>query len=219
TDRCNARAEIVPAEATIHVRRDTPPLYGLGLVERIPDDKILKFVDPLDQNHDGISGRANFVNGRVGRFGWKAQVVSLRDFAGADALDQLGLTSPAFPAESKPQGGQVTCDLVGDPEDKGTSVQAMADFVTFLAPLPADPKTTQIGVGRRLFRRMKCNACHGDKLKTAVDGVPALSRKKMKALFSDLLLHDMGDQLADGIVEGEASGREFRTPPLWGLAE
>src|SRR6185295_2068167 len=137
TDRCNARAEIVPAEATIHVRRDTPPLYGLGLVERIPDDKILKFVDPLDQNHDGISGRANFVNGRVGRFGWKAQVVSLRDFAGADALDQLGLTSPAFPAESKPQGGQVTCDLVGDPEDKGTSVQGMADFVTFLAPLPA----------------------------------------------------------------------------------
>src|SRR5262249_2524594 len=93
------------------------------------------------------------------------------------------------------------------------------DFVTLLAPLPGAPKTKQIALGRKLFRRMKCHACHSDKLRTGPSPVLALNAKRVKGLFSDLLLHDMGAELADGIVQGDATGAEFRTGPLWGIGK
>ena len=215
---CAVAGEAVPASATVRTRRDTPALFGAGLIDRVPDATILKYVDPTDRNHDGVSGRANFVGNRVGRFGWKAQSAHLADAAGSELLNEIGITSRDFPAEVLPQGRPSACDVVAEPEDDGTSVVELTAFMTLLAPLPVAPKTPDIALGLRLFHRMKCNACHSEKLKTDVDPNPALSRRKLKGLYSDLLLHDMGDQLADGVVMGEATGREFRTPPLWGVA-
>ena len=105
---------------------------------------------------------------------------------------------------------------VTDPEDDGSNVAAFADFMTLLAPLPTGPRSRQVMVGRGLFRRIKCSTCHLDKLRTGTSPVAALSNRRVR-LFSDLLLHDMG-ALGDGIEQGEASGNEFRTAPLWGVA-
>src|SRR5262249_22709618 len=107
TDVCSVPAETVPPEATVTTRRDTPPLFGLGLIDAIPDSQILRWADPTDRNRDGISGRPNMVGGRVGRFGWKAQVATLHDFSGDAYLNEMGITSPEFPNENAPQGGPV----------------------------------------------------------------------------------------------------------------
>jgi CxxC motif-containing protein (DUF1111 family) len=158
----------------------------------------------------------HLVGGRVGRFGWKAQTVSLRDFAGEAYVNEMGITSPAFASELAPQGGPVTCDPVPDPEDDGADVAAFTSFMSLLAPLPASPLSREGRIGRTVFRRSGCRACHTDRLRTGNTLPAPLARKKVKA-FSDFLLHDMGPALADGIAQGDATGSEFRTPPLWGV--
>lgn len=218
TPTCSVPGETVPGQATVSTRRDTPPLFGLGLLDTIPDDSILRLADPQDSNNDGISGRANVIGGRVGRFGWKAQVVSLHDFSGDAYLNEMGITSPEFPTENLPQGGPPTCDTVADPEDDGSNVDAFNDFMTLLAPLPPAPSTSTTRHGRALFRAAKCQACHVDKLRSGPSPVRALNRRRIRA-FSDLLLHYMGSQLADGIEQGDARGGEFRTAPLWGVGQ
>lgn len=199
-------------------RRDTPPLFGLGLIDAVSDARILRYADPTDRNHDGISGRPNLIGGRVGRFGWKAQIVSLHDFAGDAYLNELGITSPMFPVENDPQGGPAVCDAVPDPEDDGTNVAKFTDFMTLLAPLPPLPRTAASRAGKHLFRKIHCDGCHSVRRRTAANLLPALNHKRV-ALYSDLLLHDMGPVLADGIEQGESSGSEFRTAPLWGVRE
>src|SRR5262249_34000604 len=94
---------------------------------------------------------------------------------------------------------------------------AITDFLTMLAPLPAGARSPEVRRGRLVFRRTGCRACHVELLRTGDGPIPALNRKNVK-LFSDLLLHDMGPGLADGIEQGEASGAEFRTAPLWGAS-
>jgi CxxC motif-containing protein (DUF1111 family) len=213
---CAASGETVPAAATIVARRDTPPLFGLGLVETIPDDRILRLADPFDADGNGIRGHPNVVRGRIGRFGWKAQIVTLREFVAAAYLNELGVTSPDFPDELAPQGGRVTCDAVFDPEDDGTRIDAVARFLLLLAPLPqARPKA--LIAGRRIFRRIGCEACHTTRLRAGPTHPARAVRGRRIPLFSDLLLHDLGPELGDGIAQGFASGSEFRTTPLWGI--
>ena len=216
TGSCSQVGETVPPEATVVARRQSPALFGLGLVDAIADDRILKLADPTDRNNDGISGRAHLVGGRVGRFGWKADVATLREFAAGAYRDEMGITSPSFPSESAPQGGPATCDPVPDPEDDGAGVDAFTDFLTLVAPLPPLPLSADARLGRALFRRARCRGCHSDKLKTGVHALRVLHKRRVR-LFSDLLLHDMGPELADGIGQGDASGSEFRTAPLWGV--
>ena len=216
TPSCTVAGEVVPATSDVITTRDSPPLFGLGLVDTIPDDRLLQLADPNDANGDGISGRANVIGERVGRFGWKAQVVSLHDFVGEAYQTEMGITSPGFPTESNPQGAPLGCDPVADPEDDGTAVTSLTSFVTLLAPLPPLKPSPSARAGKSLFKRLQCRSCHTDKLKAGVSTVKALHRKKVPA-FSDFLLHDMGPALGDGIPQGDASGSEFRTAPLWGV--
>jgi CxxC motif-containing protein (DUF1111 family) len=212
---CAVEGEMVPAEATVSTRRITTPLFGGGLVEAIPDATILAYADPGDTDGDGISGRPNMSGGAIGRFGWKAQVATVHEFSADALLGEIGITNPDFPNESNPQGGPVVCDDVPDPEADGTAVAALDDFMVMLAPL----KPTRVkgaGAGRGLFRKIGCAACHVGKMKTGDNPVRALHRQSVR-LFSDLLLHDMGPALADGIEQGEATASEFRTAPLWGV--
>jgi len=216
TGSCSVAGETVPAAAIIVAERNAPALFGLGLVEAIPDVSI-RLV--RERQRAPLSGRfnVNHATNRIGRFGWKAQTATLHDFAADAYRDELGITSPFAPEEAPPQGVPTTCDDAGDPEDDGNDVAAFADFMTLLAPLSPPERTAQARHGRRYFRRLKCNGCHTDKYRTSRVFPVAALRGLRVPLFSDLLLHDMGPGLADGIVQEAASGSEFRTAPLWGV--
>jgi CxxC motif-containing protein (DUF1111 family) len=216
--------EIVPKEARYVSQRITTPLFGAGLIEAIPDSTLASLADPDDRNRDGISGRVSVVynpltrRNEAGRFGWKAQHSSLSIFSGDAYLNEMGITSPLFPHENLPQGKPIPpgSDPIPDPEDEGDDVELFADFMRFLAPPPVTRLSPQQERGARLFSTVGCIACHTPSLMTGKSAVAALSNKPVN-LYSDLLLHDMGDGLADGIIQGTANGREFRTAPLWGV--
>jgi CxxC motif-containing protein (DUF1111 family) len=220
--------EVVPLEATVIAQRQSTPLFGLGLIEAIPDYAILQRTNCFKP--DGVRGRAaivlDVVSGqqRVGRFGWKAQQATLLAFAGDAYLNEMGITSRLFPLENAPNGNTnmlALFDAVLDPEDEedadthNADIDFLADFMRFLAPPPRLPLTYSARVGQSLFDRVGCAACHTSVMQTGPNIVTALDRKPVP-LFSDLLLHDMG-ALGDGIAQAAAGEREMRTAPLWGL--
>jgi CxxC motif-containing protein (DUF1111 family) len=180
--------------------------------------------DPSDRDGDGISGTYNLINGPgsprhglVGRFGWKAQFVRLHDFSLEAYLDEMGITTPFRPLENGPQGGPVACDGEPDPEDDGRAVAAFTDLLMLLAPPPRESIPSDAWKGRRLFRALGCQDCHMSRYHTTEFPVGVLERRRRVLLHSDLLLHDMGPELADGIQQGSATGTEWRTAPLWGV--
>jgi cysteine-rich repeat protein len=214
TATCSVPGEVVPGEATLVARRDTPALFGLGLLEAIPELSIRLY---KERQKPPISGRYNIVENRVGRFGWKAQIATLHDFAAEAYRDEMGITTPFLPAEHPPQGGAPTCDPNPDPEDGGLDVAAFTDFMVGLAPLPSAPLTREARRGRGRFRRARCHVCHTDRYRTGRGFPVAALRNRRVRAYTDLLLHDMGPLLADGMPQASASGNEFRTAPLWGV--
>lgn len=230
---CSQAPEYVPAEANIVAGRQTTALFGLGLLDAIPDFALRLLADPNDRNRDGISGRLNMVmnpvNNRlaIGRFGWKAQVPSVLVFSGDAYLNEMGITNTLFPSESAPMGGAPTCDdgvaapgledVDGDGNGVSDGVDRFADFMRLLAPPPAAGQPTAAVLrGSQAFVVAQCARCHQPSFVTGpVRGIAALSYRRIYP-FSDLLLHDMGS-LGDGIEQGQAKGREMRTAPLWGL--
>jgi len=231
----NVRQRVTASAAALGMTRErgpagtrgyfTPPLlYGRGLIEAIPDRTLLDLADPDDRDGDGISGRVGRdAQGRVGRFLRKASVASLRDAASGSLFVELGLTTPSAREERAWVAGGVLpeADLVPDPEIGDDVADAIADFLRFLAPpapdAPDDPEELgQSVAGRRLFEEVGCARCHVPVLVTGPNEVEALSRKPV-ALYSDLLLHDMGDELADMCGPG-ATPSELRTEVLLGLS-
>ncbi len=201
--------------------RVAPVVFGLGLLEAVPEEEIREGVYQRDR-HDGISGRPNYVwderrQRRVmGRFGWKANAPNLvQQTAGAYNGD-MGITSNLFPAESC--AGQYPGCAPHPAEVSDETVTAVA-FYTRTLGVPArrdldDPKTQQ---GERLFYASGCDGCHTPTLRTGVlRGVPEVSNQTIHP-YTDLLLHDMGPGLADGRPDFLASGSEWRTAPLWGI--
>ncbi|HEU5319897.1 MAG TPA: di-heme oxidoredictase family protein [Methylomirabilota bacterium] len=209
-----------PPEAQFASVRIPTPVFGAGLVEAIAAEELLRRADPGDRNRDGVSGRAHVVGANVGRFGWKAQHAGLMAFAGEASLTELGITNPLAPVEAHAlRGGGAgeaarACDAVHEQEDTGEGVVSFSNFMLLLGPPPRGPITPPVVAGEQLFRRAGCDGCHVPELRTGPNAIAALHRKPVP-LFSDLLLHDVGT--GDGIVQGDATGREFRTAPLWGL--
>jgi CxxC motif-containing protein (DUF1111 family) len=208
--------EVVPPEATIVTGRKTTPLFGLGLVDAVPDStfenlrqnggKVNRVLDPVSR------GR------KIGKFGWKAQVSSLFVFSGDAYLNEMGITSPFFPNEQCPNGDcsmMAGCDLVADPEDNGDDVLAFTNFMTLLAPIPRGTITLSVTAGEVVFNRIGCAGCHVSSLTTGTSSIAALNQVTFHP-YSDFLLHPMG-ALGDGIEQGQAAGDEMRTAPLWGL--
>lgn len=217
--------ERVPKKATIVARRKTPPLFGLGLVDNVPDAAFLAIASAQQANTPEVAGQPSIVKDatsgteRVGRFGWKAQVATLVTFAADAYLNEMGITSPTFPKDNLPNGDASRleqCDgLKTEPEDNGAGVAAFTDFMTFLAPPPRGPITPQVTAGHAVFERIGCASCHVQTLTTGPNAIAALDRVTFEP-FSDFLLHDVGS-LGDGIEQGVAGGRQMRTAPLWGL--
>jgi CxxC motif-containing protein (DUF1111 family) len=226
-----ALPEAIPAHANAISIRSGPPVFGMGLIETIPDAAILVNADPDDRDSDGISGRANFVaaptwvtdragpyNGKyLGRFGRKAGVAFLLQQVATAYLQDMGITSDFLPVENPhPQAG-ILGDDVPDPEVSAATVNDVVFYLRTLAPPKQGAVTDQVRTGKQLFNDIGCNSCHVPSFRTGPHPtIAALSRVEVP-LYSDLLLHDMGDELADNFVEGEANGREWRTTPLWGL--
>ena len=228
-----ADAELIPAGHAVSVRLP-PPVFGAGLIEAIPEAAILANVDSLDADGDGISGRPNYVSMpsfvpgtepgagtglRLGRFGRKAQTAVLLQQVVEAYLQDIGITSPFLPVENRNPMSSVpieAVDRVVDPEVSEATVQAVTFYLRALAPPEAGRETDSRAEGRTLFTQISCAKCHTPSFTTGPSPVSALSNRTVE-LYSDLLLHDMGDGLADNRPDGQASGREWRTTPLWGL--
>lgn len=209
--------------------RVAPPMIGLGLLEAIPEAAILANADPEDANGDGISGRANRVwdiagqRSVIGRFGWKAGQPSLdQQNSNAFAID-MGLTNGLFPADdcTPSQGCAVFPSGAGADAQPEVSdgIRAAVLFYTRNLAVPArrdldDPK---VRAGEQLFHQAGCAGCHTPAFTTAAAAAEPELENQLIRPYSDLLLHDMGDGLADQHEEFLASGREWRTPPLWGI--
>jgi CxxC motif-containing protein (DUF1111 family) len=214
--------ERVPAEATVTTERRSQPLLGLGFVDAVPDDTWRAIARAEREVDPSTAGRMNMVRltsggVAVGKFGWKAQVATLMEFAGDALLNELGITNPLFRDESCPQGDCLALDFNPTPamNDDGRDVEALNDFMTMLASPARGPITDEAIDGEQVFMEIGCAHCHTPTLRTGPSAVSALNRVDFHP-FSDFLLHDMGP-LGDGIVQGQATGREMRTQPLWGL--
>jgi len=210
--------EPVPSEATSRAGRSSPDLFGFGLLDAVPDSEILARADPDDRNHDGISGRPNrFLDGRLGRFGRKAFVPTLREFNEGAFVIEIGITNPAVPTEESIGGKPIPpgVDPVPEPEITEEETNLADDFVRFLAAPSPQPLDREGERGRLIFGTIGCAGCHTPSLTTGDHPVRALRFKRVGA-YTDLLLHDMGAERGD-ICLGLASPSEFRTEPLMGL--
>ncbi|MCK6518657.1 c-type cytochrome [Myxococcota bacterium] len=208
-----------PGEGLMMSPRIAPHMVGLGLLEAIPEDRLIELADPQDQDGDGISGRVQRHGEGVGRFGWKADAVNVEaQVAGAFAGD-MGLTSRLVPQDDC-TAAQVEC--LDEPNGGEPEVSdEIFDLVTLYsraiavpARRAADDETVLNGKG--LFNDIGCAACHTPSHTTGASPLPELEGQHIWP-YTDLLLHDMGEGLADDRPLGEASGQEWRTPPLWSL--
>jgi CxxC motif-containing protein (DUF1111 family) len=205
--------------------RVAPAMIGMGLLEAIPESTLLRLADPEDQDGDGVSGRANHVwnpskdRREIGRFGWKAEQPSVRLQTAAAFAGDIGITSSIFPAENYTAAEATHINRVpgGVPEVSDSIFEAVVLYARTLA-VPAargqdDPIVTR---GRDLFAAARCSACHLTELRTGPSDLPELANQVIHP-YTDLLLHDMGEALADGRPVFDASANEWRTAPLWGL--
>ncbi len=207
--------------------RVAPAVYGLGLISAIPEAAILSRADENDADGDGVSGRANYVyrhaSGatRLGRFGWKLNQPDLPQQNQSAFIGDIGITSPLFTAENCPgQQAAGACGAAvsgGSPEIDAANVD-LINLYTHLVAVPGrrDFRNADVIAGKRLFRTIGCAACHAPGYRTGdLAGFPEVSNQLIRP-YSDFLLHDMGDDLADGRTDFLANGREWRTAPLWG---
>ena len=214
----------IDRSTTLISPRVSPAVFGLGLLEAIPPATLQDWADPKDSNNDGISGRINYItdptgNKVIGRFGWKANVTNLLQQNAGAALGDIGLTSSLHPKENCPLP-QKACQKAisgGSPELSDQQLQKLTFYTQTLAP-PARREVRHPAVlhGAKLFSQHGCASCHIPQVKTGSHAIPQLSKQLIQP-FTDLLLHDMGEELADHRPDHEATGREWRTPPLWGI--
>ena len=210
-----------PHPETMFSSRIAPPMIGLGLLEAIDETDLLAREQP---DGDGISGRANRVWDNqaqatvLGRFGWKAGQPSLRQQNASAFAGDMGITSSLFLADDCSPAQE--CDRFANGGKREVS-EDILDAVTFYSQHLAVPARRQLDnpevqAGEQLFLALGCSGCHTPSYTTGQHHSPALSRQQIYP-YTDLLLHDMGEGLADNRPEFLASGREWRTPPLWGL--
>lgn len=204
--------------------RVSPPVFGLGLLEALSDETLEAMA--AEAKGDGVKGKVNRVwdaaagKNVVGRFGLKANAPNVRQQSAGAFLGDLGITSPLFPAENC-MPGQTRCRQMPSAGHPELSAQQLDEVEFYLAHLAAPERRNredaQVRRGETLFAQAGCAQCHRPELKTGDHPrFPALGHRTI-APYTDLLLHDMGPALADHRSDYQANGREWRTPPLWGI--
>jgi CxxC motif-containing protein (DUF1111 family) len=213
-------------EETMISPRVAPQMVGLGLLQALDERDVLAHADPDDADGDGVSGRPNRVwdialaDFALGRFGWKANQPRLEQQNSGAFVGDIGITSPLFPDENCTPD-QPDCEAApngGEPEIDQTHVDKVDFYSKFLAvPARRDWADAEVRQGEKLFGQLGCATCHVTTFTTGeVEGLPELSKQLIHP-YTDLLLHDMGDGLADERPDYDADGKEWRTPPLWGV--
>lgn len=212
---------IVPSNMLLSPRI-AQQVIGLGLIEAIDNNIILAKEDINDANNDGISGKANRVWNPVshqfelGKFGWKANNPNLLVQAASALHDDIGITSWIFPVETS--FGQIQHDALADDPEVDSQLVADVTFYTqsLAVPKRRDFNDANVLNGKQIFFKIGCDKCHTQKYTTATNAISFLSNQTIYP-YTDLLLHDMGNELADGRPDFLATGNEWRTPPLWGI--
>lgn len=204
-------------------------LIGLGFIDALSENSIIANADPNDINNDGISGKANYVwnvkenKTTIGKFGWKANQPNLSQQIAAAFNGDMGLTTSIFPDENCPDG--IDCSQLHNGINPGETVEIpntqfnrISLYMSAISvPKRRNFKENKVLKGKQLFKDLKCISCHVDNLVTDKNEIlPQLNNIRIKP-FSDFLLHDMGDELADNRADFLANGNEWRTQPLWGL--
>ena len=203
-----------------------PQTIGLGLIDALPDSEILRFADEFDRDNDGISGRANMVydiesnSTKLGKFGWKANAPNLKQQIAGAFHGDMGLTSSLFVDNNCPSPQQDCFDAPngGEPEVTDNQLFRVVFYQSTLA-VPNRRNFTEESVlrGKVLFNELNCIGCHAIDLTTGNSGItPILNNINIRP-YSDFLLHDMGEDLADNRSDFLANGNEWRTQPLWGI--
>lgn len=201
-------------------------LIGLGLLEMIEEKDLLSFEDPKDLNGDGISGRAQKVidpsTGQlvIGRFGWKAGQASLLAQNAAAFHGDLGLTTRLHP-KAHCESSQTDCLSApsgGDPEVEDHILDRLTTYTRLIAvPQARGLNRVEVIEGREHFQKIGCASCHSPSWTTSSASPHAVLRSQKIFPYTNLLLHDLGPELADHRHEAIANGREWRTSPLWGI--
>ncbi|MCO4759492.1 MAG: thiol oxidoreductase [Oceanospirillaceae bacterium] len=223
-------------EDTVYEMRMAPPVFGLGLLEAIPEATIQSWADPEDKNGDGISGRPNYVwdlerGGKImGRFSWKANAFDVRQQSAIAAFNDMGVNNelflyrhddqnPTHKARQNCEPEQTTCLAAYDSSDFELAPDQLKDVTTYLQLLGVvyrrnmdDPAVQE---GEQLFHSIGCESCHKSVVKTGEHEISRLENQLIRP-YSDLLLHDMGEGLS-GRRDFEATETEWRTAPLWGI--
>lgn len=202
--------------------RIAPQLNGMGLLEAIPENAILALADENDSNNDGISGKPQRVidpetgNTRLGRFGYKAATGSLKHQIAAAFNTDMGVMTSVLP---QPDCGSQQSDC--GPSGSELDDEHLNHLVKYIALLGVRPQRNYndeaVIRGKQIFRQIGCNNCHVETFQTSQNHPLAELRNQTIHPYTDLLLHDMGPEMADTLGEGEATGREWRTAPLWGV--
>lgn len=211
---------------TLFSARIAPPMIGLGLLEAIAEEDVLAQQDPDDLDGDGIRGRANQVWSheaqalQMGRFGWKAGQPSMRQ-QNADAFfNDMGLSTPLMAGTSctTAQTDCLAAPQGGEPE-VNEKIEAQVLFYSRNLAVPArrNADDAQVLKGKELFHQANCQGCHTPRFVTAAQAPEPELANQVIFPYTDLLLHDMGEGLADQRPEFQASGQDWRTPPLWGI--
>ena len=210
--------------------RVAPPMIGLGLLEAIPDEAILANAEAQAREKNGIAGRPNQVwddaqqKTVLGRFGWKAGQPNLNQQNVHAFSGDMGLTTSLRPFDDCTES-QVDCKRApsgngpdGEPEVSDNILRLVLFYSRNLAvPARREVNSPQVLAGKNLFFQAGCQSCHTPKYTTAANAAePELANQVIRP-YTDLLLHDMGEGLADNRSEFKASGRDWRTPPLWGI--
>ncbi len=221
------------SESVMISPRVAPPMIGLGLLEAVPQEDILVGADPDDHDGDGISGRPNWVTNietgqvELGRFGWKAGAPSIRVQSASAFSGDIGIATPLV---NRPYGdctpAQPACLAMpnGEQAERGVSEapDPVLDLVTFYSQNLGVPRRRSVDDpavlrGKQGFYELGCISCHTPKFVTSRDAVTDAHKFQLIWPYTDMLLHDMGEGLADHRPEGVADGYEWRTPPLWGI--
>lgn len=223
----------------VYSLRSAQPVIGMGLLEAIPDATILAGARSVPDT-DGVKGTPNYVFDpetnavRLGRYGWKASKISIRDQVAGAALQDLSVTSPVFPNRNcmfGPVACKSTAAQTGLTNDELVSItryvtllgvpaqrSLASGFPKGVSPLPyLDVNPTQIAAGSTVFANIKCTSCHTPTMQTGTGSELAEVRNQTIHPYTDMLLHDMGPGLADNFTEGQATGSMWRTSPLWGI--
>jgi CxxC motif-containing protein (DUF1111 family) len=200
-------------------------VFGLGLLEAVPEETILGFADENDSDGDGVSGRPNWVwspglnKKALGRFGWKANKATLMDQTAGAFVGDIGITSLLFSSENHTDTEALSAfPSGGSPEIAQRDLEDVVFYLQTLAVPAARIKDRDTFMkGKELFSKIQCARCHVPEMQTSNDyPIAALASQTIRP-YTDLLLHDMGESLADGRPDYLANGNEWRTPPLWGI--